>query len=133
MGGLATLGSYGAGWGELDRIPEAHYEFLRSCVPAFETRTHLFLHAQYEPDLPLEDQPAAALRWRSLRDVIPRPHFSGKRAVVGHTSQKDGEILDLGHIACIDTYCYGGGWLTAMDVDSGRVWQADDLGRLRGD
>lgn len=131
MGGLATLGSYGAGWGELDAIPETHYDFLRSCVPAHETETHLFFHAQYDPDLSIDRQTELALRWRSLRDVVPAPHVSGKRAIVGHTAQKNGEVLDLGHILCIDTYCYGGGWLTALDVASGQIWQADAHGRLR--
>ena len=42
-----------------------------------------------------------------------------------------GEILDEGHILCIDTYCYGGKWLTALDVGSGRVWQAGPDGKLR--
>jgi serine/threonine protein phosphatase 1 len=131
MGGLATLGSYGAGWGELDAIPEAHYDFLRSCLPAYETETHLFFHAQYDPDLPIDRQTEMSLRWRSLREVVPAPHISGKRAIVGHTAQKNGEVLDLGHILCIDTFCYGGGWLTALDVGSGRTWQADAHGRLR--
>ena len=32
---------------------------------------------------------------------------------------------------CIDTYCYGGGWLTALDVHTGEVWQADREGKMR--
>ena len=57
--------------------------------------------------------------------------FRGKTAIVGHTPQGTGEILDLGYLICIDTYCVGGGWLTALDVESGRVWQANREGRLR--
>jgi serine/threonine protein phosphatase 1 len=53
-------------------------------------------------------------------------------AVVGHTPQLAGEVLDLGFLVNIDTYCVRGGWLTALDVGSGRVWQADRRGRLRG-
>ena len=34
--------------------------------------------------------------------------------VVGHTEQRTGEILDLGFLKCIDTFCHGGGWLTAL-------------------
>jgi serine/threonine protein phosphatase 1 len=71
------------------------------------------------------------LRWRSLREHQPGPHVSGKIAVVGHTAQKDGEILDLGHLVCIDTYVYGDGWLTALDVQSGQVWQVGQEGRPR--
>lgn len=131
IGGMATLASYGAAWGELDKVPEAHFAFLEACVPAFETDSHLFFHAQYDPKLPIAEQPEDALRWNSLRESVPEPHCSGKRAIVGHSSQKTGEILDLGHIVCIDTFCYGGKWLTALDVDSGQVWQADAHGRMR--
>ena len=67
----------------------------------------------------------------SLRDGIPGPHRSGKAVIVGHTSQKGGEVLDLGHVKCIDTFCYGGGWLTALDVHTGEVWQADRGGNMR--
>jgi len=71
------------------------------------------------------------LRWESLKLRQPGPHCSGKTAIVGHTAQRDGEILDLGYLKCIDTCCYGEGWLTALDVDSGQVWQADKEGRMR--
>ncbi len=131
MGGLATLGSYGLGWDEIARMPETHVAFLERCVPAFETATHLFLHAQYVPDRPLDQQPVDALRWQSLRESVPPRHVSGKRAIVGHTSQKSGEVLDLGHILCIDTRCYGGGWLTASRTETGRLWQVDIRGHLR--
>ena len=43
------------------------------------------------------------------------------------------EILNRGHLVCIDTYCWGGGWLTALDVSTGQIWQADRNGRLRPD
>ena len=84
------------------------------------------------PDpLPMVEQPALILRWESLRDMTPGPHESGKTVIVGHTSQKGGEILDLGHLVCIDTYCCGGGWLTALDVDTEEVWQVNRNGELR--
>ena len=41
---------------------------------------------------------------------------------------KEGEILDLGFLVCIDTNCARGGWLTALDVGSGEgadaIWLA---------
>ncbi len=132
MGGLSTLASYGASSPpDLTLIPDEHYAFLETCLDYFETETHIFLHATYLPHLPMSKQPGLALRWESLRECIPDPHHSGKTVIVGHTSQKSGEILDLGHIKCIDTRCYGGGWLTALEVHLGRVWQADRQGRLR--
>ncbi len=79
----------------------------------------------------LDRTPREVLLWESLRHHLPEAHLSGKIAIVGHTSQKNGEILDLGYLRCIDTCCYGDGWLTAQDVETGRVWQADKQGRLR--
>ncbi len=130
MGGGATLDSYGPGR-TFSHVPVSHIDFARSFACAVETEHHLLLHAQYDPNRPLEETPGETLRWASLRERIPEAHASGKRAIVGHTSQKTGEILDRGHIVCIDTFCCGGGWLTALEVASCRVWQADRLGRLR--
>jgi serine/threonine protein phosphatase 1 len=128
LGGADTCASYG---GKLSAIPQAHIKFLSDCRDYHETDTHFFAHACYLPDVPLDEQPHAVLRWRSLRDGLPGPHVSGKVAIVGHTSQKSGAILDAGHLLCIDTYCFGGGWLTALDVGSGEIWQSDEFGNRR--
>lgn len=130
LGGAATLKSYGAGAG-FSRIPEEHVRFIEESPDYVETTTHIFLHAHYDPDLPIPDQPFSTTRWNSLRETIPGPHQSGKTVVLGHTAQEGGGILDLGHLKCIDTYCYGGGWLTALDVDTSETWQANRDGGLR--
>jgi serine/threonine protein phosphatase 1 len=135
-GGTDTLRSYGWSPGGprrrlADVIPEPHRRFLRSARPYHETTTHLFVHAGYVPDLPMADQPGLALRWRVTSRETAEPHASGKVAVVGHTPQLDGEVLDLGFLVCIDTNCVRGGWLTALEVETGRVWQADRDGRMR--
>jgi serine/threonine protein phosphatase 1 len=130
MGGLATLASYGPGH-DLDIIPNEHYEFLESCLDYLETDTHIFVHANYFSDTPMEQQPVGMMRWESITDMTPGPHETGKTVIVGHASQKNGEILDLGHVKCIDTYCYGSGWLTALNVHTEQVWQADREGKLR--
>lgn len=129
-GGQATLDSYGPGT-QLFDVPSEHVTFLRNCRNYLETETHFFVHANYTFDLPLRDQHVYTLRWMSLKQNVPQPHTSGKTAIVGHTAQRSGKILDLGHLKCIDTHCYGGGWLTALDVISGKVWQADMSGKLR--
>jgi serine/threonine protein phosphatase 1 len=51
--------------------------------------------------------------------------------VCGHTNQKSGVPKVIPGAVCIDTYAYGGGWLTCLDVANGRYWQADTLGRKR--
>jgi serine/threonine protein phosphatase 1 len=128
-GGVDTLDSYGFS-GDLNVVPVEHVEFLRSCHDFFVTDKHFFVHANYVHNVPLEELDELTIRWRSLDDM-PGPHVNGKIAVVGHTPDKTGEILDVGYLKCIDTYCYGGQWLTALDVLSGDVWQANDEGTIR--
>ena len=129
-GGVAMLNSYKF-CGDIDVVPDEHIAFIRECRDSFETETHIFTHASYDPNLALSEQPEHDLRWSLLDDAIPEPHVSGRTAIVGHTEQRDGEILDAGHIMCIDTYCHGYGWLTAIDVLTGEVWQASRWGAMR--
>jgi serine/threonine protein phosphatase 1 len=129
FGGDQTLRSYGA---HLPRdIPWEHRSFLASGRDFHEAATHFFVHANYWPNLPLAEQPSTARLWEHLEPEKAARHYSGKVAVVGHTPQKCGEILDLGFLVCIDTYCHGGGWLTTLDVGSGRWWQANEKGEVR--
>ncbi|MCS7239457.1 MAG: serine/threonine protein phosphatase [Thermoguttaceae bacterium] len=130
FGGRETLRSYGVNHPKL--LPEKHLEFLAQCPLYFETDGYFFVHANYLPEVPLQLQPVEVLCWESLKTRVPPPHVSGKIAVVGHTAQPTREVLDLGHLICLDTCCYGGGWLTAMEVPSRRLWQVDQQGRLRG-
>lgn len=129
-GGVATLDSYRF-TGDLDVVPASHVELMESGLPFYETDQHFFVHGNYEPKVPFAEQDPNVLRWRSLVGATPGPHMSGKKAIVGHTPDKSGEIFDIGHLMCIDTYCYGGMWLTAIDVANGTVWQANDDGELR--
>ncbi|MCL4206548.1 MAG: serine/threonine protein phosphatase [Pirellulaceae bacterium] len=129
FGGGPTLDSYG---GRLENIPAKHLAFLRSGRDFYETDTHLFVHANYQPDTPLDQQSETVLMWTHLHLRVPPPHASGKTVIVGHTPQVDGEVLDLGHLICIDTFCCGGGWLTALEVHTREIWQTDRDGRLRG-
>jgi serine/threonine protein phosphatase 1 len=131
IGGEPTLQSYGFA-GSLDVFPEEHVEFLKSCLPYFETDSHFFVHANYDPRLALERQDRISLRWLSLWDHNPGPHISHKVAVLGHTAQPRGEYLYLGYLICIDTGCCYGDWLTALDVENGQVWQVNQQGELRG-
>jgi serine/threonine protein phosphatase 1 len=129
-GGTQTMDSYLDADGK-PNVPPAHIEYIRTWGDYWEAGNHFFVHGAYSPDLPLSGQRWNVWRWHSLRTSIPEPHISGKIAVVGHSSQKTGEILDVGHLICIDTYCYGGGWLTALEPATGRVWQADRAGPMR--
>ena len=128
-GGEETLISYGD---PKDGIPVAHLEFMMSCHRYHEIDTHIFVHANYAPNCSLEQQTDHTLLWQHLSQP-PEPHTSGKVVVVGHTPQLTGEVLDLGHVICIDTFCFGSGWLTALDVRSGEIWQVDKRGNVRLD
>jgi serine/threonine protein phosphatase 1 len=128
-GGDATLLSYGVL--ALEAVWPQHLNFLEACPVYFETERHFFVHGNYQPNVALARQPREVLMWESLKKRVPTAHESGKTAVVGHTAQKSGKILDLGYLKCIDTWCYGDGWLTAMDVDTGQVWQAAKNGKRR--
>ena len=129
-GGRQTLASYGK---SLDDIPPAHWEFFRALLPYYEIPGFYFVHAHYAADVNFEDQPDYLRYWEHLHaEQLPPPHESGRTVLVGHTAQRSGEILDGGHVICLDTCCHGGGWLTALDVHSRKIWQADRLGRMRG-
>jgi len=125
MNGDATFASYGY-QGSLDVIPHEHVAFLSNCRSIYETERHFFVHANYAPNKPLDQQSRIDMFWRSLRESEPAEHFSRKRAILGHTPQSTGVPLDRGHFICIDTGCVYGGVLTAMDVDQGTLWQADN-------
>jgi serine/threonine protein phosphatase 1 len=129
VGGMQTLASYGRA-GTLADVPAEHWDFLDNHLANYhETDTHVFVHATLFPELPLDEQPELMLFWEFLTGPIR--HESGKTVVCGHTSQKSGEILDLGDTICIDTFVYGGGWLTCLDVGSLRYWQANLLCQTR--
>src|SRR3954465_7665924 len=70
IGGTTTLDSYGPGR-DLALIPQEHYEFLERCLDYHETVDHIFVHGNYYPDLPMDEQDVAILRWESLRDHSP--------------------------------------------------------------
>jgi serine/threonine protein phosphatase 1 len=131
-GGDKTLLSYSVSGDDFDlgNIPDSHWDFLENvCVNWYETDTHFFVHANALPNLPLAEQPDHILFWEPFD--YQSQHFSGKVMVCGHTTQKSGVPLNIGHAICIDTWVYGKGWLTCLDVTSGTVWQANQAGQHR--
>jgi len=130
FGGEDTLRSYSAkgGW---EIIPKDHLDFIRQCRKSFETTSHIFVHASYDPKRPIHEQSTGTLFWETPPFDRLVPHVSGKTVIVGHTPQMDGLVLDLGFLKCIDTFCHSGGWLTALDVETGKSWQANQQGEVR--
>ena len=125
VGGLETLNSYGS----FAEIPLAHWQFLDNLNEYYETDTEIFVHGAVDAELELSDQHQQVLLWERINNQAP--HFSGKRVICGHTSQQNGLPLDISHAVCIDTFCCGGGWLSALDVTTNRVWQANEMGETR--
>ncbi len=131
FGGLETLMSYGAHAEDTGEIPPEHITFLRSGLDFFETPSTVFVHASLEPGCPLIEQTPEWLRWAKLtRKELPLP--SGQRVVCGHTAQKTGEVWVGNGWVCIDTYAYGGRYLTAFDVGNDLVYQTNQAGEFRG-
>ena len=131
-GGVATLNSYRFG-AVLDDVPPEHWALIESCRSYYETDDFILTHANYAPDLPMNEQAEYQLRWALFEPDDVLPHHSRKTVVVGHTEQRDSEVLDLGFAICIDTACWRHGWLTALDCRSRNYWQASRWGLLRED
>jgi serine/threonine protein phosphatase 1 len=129
-GGATTLSSFRFP-GRMEDVTDHHWALIESCQPYCETDDLIFTHANYLPDLPMPEQPGHQLRWTLFDPKEMRRHISRKPVIVGHTEQKEGEILDLGFAMCIDTACWRYGWLTAMDCYTGDLWQASRWGVMR--
>lgn len=135
-GGKETLRSYGF---ELETLPDdwafpaAHVAFLDNLQLFYETDSHIFVHATPDPFVEMDRQSESSLLWRRYDEKHPEQngHFSGKTIVCGHTPQVSGRVLQWPGLLCIDTFCFGGGWLSALEVGNGKVWQANEQGETR--
>ncbi len=127
-GGNSTLASYG---GSLSKIPSNHLVFFHELLPYYEIDDTIFVHASYAPDIEMFEQTEMMTYWTHLMPPLPGPHMSGKRVLVGHTPQADGQVLDRGHLVCIDTYCFGYGYLTAYEIGGKAIIQADRHGHVK--
>lgn len=126
-GGEQTLSSYGQ---LVANIPAAHLELIRSADAYWETESEIFVHANLEAHVALEDQSVHFLRWQHLTGA-ERPHPSGRRVFCGHTPQPSGLPAILDGWVCIDTHAYGGMFVTAVDVGSNEIYQASQAGLTR--
>lgn len=124
-GGQDTLDSYGGGF---EDVPESHWEFIRATKLYHELESHILVHAGVESNLPVDQQDQETYYYQ--RFYSQRPHQSGKTVVCGHTIQGD-LPTNLGYAICLDTCAYGGGWLSGLDLDTGRIWQTNEAGQSR--
>ncbi len=131
VGGRQTMQSYGCtdapDW---DLVPQEHWDFLSHRLHQWhETSTHLFAHANVNAMMPMTEQSDDWLFWRRFDDS--HPHFSGKTLICGHTAQKNGLPQILPGRICIDTWAYGEGWLTGLDVATEIFVQTNQRGEVR--
>ncbi len=127
FGGEEALKSYG---GDRTMIPQSHVAFLDSMQDYWETSSEIYVHANLQPGVPLQEQSVIWLRWNKLTGGERRYDLT-RRVVCGHTPQKNGYPLVFPGWVCIDTNCQRGGWLTALDVGNDRVYQANEQGETR--
>jgi serine/threonine protein phosphatase 1 len=128
-GGGPTIDSYGGPRALLGMDPD-HLRFYERMLRSHETTGHIFVHANYDWHRPIAEADDETVRWLHLDPPNQKPHLSGRPVIVGHTSQRSFEPLNLGFLVCIDTGCHFGGWLTAYDPVQKVIWRADQSGFL---
>jgi serine/threonine protein phosphatase 1 len=130
FGGASTLDSFNIGddpnW--IDSINQTYWDFIDSCLSYLEIGKFIFVHAGLEKEKELDDQNNRHLFWKKYE--TPEKYTNGKTIICGHTSRKDGKIADFGHTICIDTYAYGGMWLTCLNVETKEFLKADNKGQV---
>lgn len=132
VGGAETLASYSPSHLELawDKVTPEHVEFLSErCLRHYEDEHHFYVHANANAYLDLNHQTDDWLFWTRFDDAYP--HISGKKMICGHTAQKTGLPKVKPFAICLDTWVYGQGWLTCLEVETGHLVQASQSGELR--
>jgi serine/threonine protein phosphatase 1 len=128
FGGSQTLNSYNIGddmeWHK--KIPREHWDFFRNTLPYHEIDENIFVHASLLPGIPLNEQPDNSLYWEHQRE--PPVYHPGKMVFCGHTPQKEGLLRISGKTVFVDTYAFGGKYLSCINVKTGQFWQADQKG-----
>lgn len=132
VGGKETILSYGMDAEEYDRldfadlavrldtlVPAAHRSFLAGFRDMVISGDYAFVHAGIRPEVPLDEQRGADLRW--IRETFleyRRPH--PKMIVHGHTitTEVDRRPNRIG----IDTGAYASGRLTALGIEGSATW-----------
>ncbi|MBY9061368.1 serine/threonine protein phosphatase [Sphingomonas yunnanensis] len=132
VGGRETLMSYGLSRQDYDAldydalaerlpalVPVAHRDFLDGFEDLVISGDYAFVHAGIRPEVPLDEQVAADLRWiRGSFLDYRRPH--PKMIVHGHTIT-DGIDRRANRIG-VDTGAYASGKLSALGLEGGESW-----------
>ena len=130
FGGAATLDSYKIGYDSnlKAEIDIKHWEFIENGLPYIQLDKYIFVHAGLEIGIDLDKQNEHHLFWKKYE--TPEAYSQLNKVICGHTSRKNGEIADFGHTICIDTYAYGGMWLTCLNVETNEYIKANNNGTV---
>lgn len=130
QGGKATVESYG------ESIPENHLRFLKEALPYYIDDNRLFVHAGFEPKIPIEDQSIQTLLWdRNLARIaydLYTKNIKGKltsyrEVYIGHTPIPFHKPINSGDIWLMDT---GAGWtgvLSIMNIGTKEIFTSDPV------
>jgi serine/threonine protein phosphatase 1 len=133
QGGKATVQSYGK------KIPQSHIELLNTSKLCYVSNNRLFVHAGFDPQLPLEAQGMNTFLWdRILAQRALDLHRRGMEkkltdfdeVYLGHTPIQSPKPIKSGDIWLMDT---GAGWsgvLSMMEIDSKEVFTSDPVPSL---
>ncbi|MBE9043162.1 serine/threonine protein phosphatase [Pleurocapsales cyanobacterium LEGE 10410] len=134
-GGHATVDSYDS------KIPQEHIDWMKSLPLYADLGDYWLVHAGVDPKIPLTQQCADQFCWiREDFHSADRAFFKDKLIVTGHTITFTFPGVEPGQIAAgkgwlnIETgaYHHNSGWMTALDLDNHKVYQANSLdGRIR--
>lgn len=129
-GGSLTLKSYKISdkqdW--ISQIDKAHWDFIDSCLPYFKIGDFIFVHGGLEKNKSLEEQKEHYLFFEKFEK--PLIYDPIKTVICGHTARKNGKIANFKHTICIDTYAYGGMWLTCLNVETNEFLKANNKGQI---
>jgi serine/threonine protein phosphatase 1 len=129
-GGSSTLADFANDQGEWV-IPKGHVTFLEELQLWYETDEHFFVHAGV-PDMALKELDPVRDRDEVLwirRAFIGNPRRWEKRIVHGHTPVNAVEV-SASRIN-VDTACAYGGFLTAIELPSHRIYSVPRKTGLR--
>ncbi|MDJ0902836.1 MAG: metallophosphoesterase family protein [Xenococcus sp. MO_188.B8] len=131
-GGHATVTSYDS------KIPQEHIDWLKGLPLYMDLGDVWLVHAGISPHIPLNQQTAEQFCWiREDFHAITQPYFPDKLIITGHTITFTFPGIQPGQLASgngwldIETGAYhqNSGWLTALDIDNQKVYQANTQDR----
>lgn len=137
IGGRPTLASYGIDVDAtrplpdihaeaIDKVPQAHRDFLEALLPSYRRAGAFFCHAGIRPGRALDQQVEDDLVWiRAQFHDDPRNH--GALIVHGHTPVR--AVTHYGNRLNIDTGAAYGGPLSVVVIEGDEVFQLTEAGR----